>query len=200
MASLFENISKEALVEGITPRTQASMAWFEDKLQAMSVNRTQLINQTPEFKRRSKIDVNIPLIGTMHMFRYEPLNRDSMKYYDRYPLVILVGEITDGFTALNLHYMPPMLRIKFLDFMYQRTIGSGKQERFAAYWDRINRGLTKKFLAPMVKSYRNDRIRGRIAQVFPDEWEIAAFLPFERFFKKTKDIVWRDSTKRVYRR
>lgn len=200
MASLFENISKEALVEGITPRTQASMQWFEEKLTSMTFNRNQIISQTPEFKRRSKIDANIPMIGTMHMFRYDPLSKQTIKYYDRYPLVILVGETIDGFTALNLHYMPPMLRIRFLDFLYQRTLGSGKAERFNTFWERINRGSTKKFLAPMIKSYRNDRIRGRIAQVFPNEWEIAAFLPFERFFKKSKDIVWRDSTKRVYRR
>jgi hypothetical protein len=138
------------------------------------------------------------------MFKYDPQTKDTLPYYDRYPVVILVGKPQgiDGFNAINLHYLPVALRIRFLDLLYSELTDKtvDKNTKFSTYWTRLNRGTKKKFLPPMIKTYITDNIIGRIAQVYPNEWEIAAFLPFQRFFKKNQNIVWRDSFKKVYRR
>jgi hypothetical protein len=55
----------------------------------------------------------------------------------------------------------------------------------------------KKFLKPMIKTYLTDNIEGYICKVPASEWEIAAFLPFQRFRKKNQSVVWRDSYKQV---
>jgi len=201
MATLFENISKEFLLENITPRTEKSSQWFKNKLQLMSgINRQELL-LSPEFKQRGQLIVQRPLIGTMHMFKYLPKGEETLPYYDQYPLVIITGRAKGGFRGLNLHYLPVMLRVRFLTLLYDVMQVSDEMDHDNELdWDRLNRGTLKRFLKPMIKTYLTKQVRGRIAQVFPPEWEIAAFLPFQRFRKSNRDIVWRDSYKQVYRR
>ena len=40
-----------------------------------------------------------------------------------------------------------------------------------------------------------DNIKSRSVRINADEWEIAIFLPVERFQKQSKGVVWRDSGK-----
>lgn len=197
MASIFENISKEAFVEGITPQTQASMQWFGTKLQTMAGINTNDLFRDEKLKQRSTLLVNKSLIGTMHMFQYDPETKSELPYYDRYPLVIIVGKAKGGFRAINLHYLPVQLRIRFLDNLYKI---STLENNFNSEWDDLNRGRIKKFIKPIIKTYLTPNIKGRIAQVHKNEWDIAAFLPFHKFMKRNEQVVWRDSFKQVYKR
>ena len=199
MASLFQNIQEQALKAKITPRTKDSMQWFNKQLATMAgINRPQVLRD-PVLERRSHVVVNRNLVGTVHMFRYNPKEKLTLPYYDQYPVVIIVGKARGGFNALNLHYLPVNLRIRFLDMLYQYTTNDRFDEttRFMSFWNRINKGLMKKFLKPMIKTYLTDNIDGYICKVPASEWEIAAFLPFQRFRKKNQSVVWRDSYKQV---
>ena len=50
----------------------------------------------------------------MYFFNYDPKHKETLPYYDRYPLVICVKLLPDGFHGLNLHYLPPMQRAGLL--------------------------------------------------------------------------------------
>ena len=39
----------------------------------------------------------------------------------RFPLVIVIDKAEGGFLGLNLHYLPPILRAKFLDALLDIT-------------------------------------------------------------------------------
>lgn len=199
MADLFENISKEALVAGITPRTKQSMEWFSQKMKDMAGINRETLFRTYESKKRNRLIINRDIIGTMHMFRYKPQGREKLKYYDIYPLVIIVGESPEGFKGLNLHYLPIDLRAKFLDLLYKELNNDEFDEstRFTAFWNRLNRGFKKRYLKPCIKSYLTSHIIGRISEVESKDWEIAAFLPFQRFIKQPQQQVWRDSYRQV---
>jgi len=199
MASIFERIKKNPnFLKGITPRTKESMQWFERKLRSMVVSRPQLI-RSPELRQRSQLIVNRQLIGTMHMFKYDPAGKYELPYFDEFPLVIIVGPAKGGFKAINLHYLPPIMRIRFLDILYTEISGEDFTEdtRFIAFWNRLNKGLKKRYLRPMIRTYLLSQIEGRVAQVFPEEWEIAAFLPFQDFERKNKQFIWRNSMRMI---
>ena len=51
----------------------------------------------------------------MNMFFYDPKHKDTLPYYDRFPLSVIIGPAKGGFYGLNLHYLPPVLRAKMLD-------------------------------------------------------------------------------------
>jgi len=110
MSNLFQTLELEAFRKGITPRTKESRDWFRKKAQQMQrINRNQLM-QEDEIKLRNRFGV-----GNMYMFFYDPKTKDTLPYYDAFPLVIPIEPAEGGFYGLNLHYLPPVLRAKFLD-------------------------------------------------------------------------------------
>jgi hypothetical protein len=44
-----------------------------------------------------------------------------------------------------------------------------------------------------VKQYLFSQMNSRFMYVYPSEWDIALFLPLERFSKATKSQVWAES-------
>ena len=108
MANIFDRLEKQAFRAGITPRTEESRKWFAAKAKNMrNINREQLMKED-QLKSRNRT-----LIGGMYMFFYDPKHKDTLPYYDRFPLIIMVGKAPGGFYGLNLHYLPPKLRLKF---------------------------------------------------------------------------------------
>ena len=100
MSNLFQTVEFEAFRKGITPRTKESRAWFRKRVQNMSVNRRELMNSEPIEKR------NRGGVGSMYMFFYDAKHRETLPYWDSFPLVIMVQPVKGGFHGLNLHYLP----------------------------------------------------------------------------------------------
>ena len=59
----------------------------------------------------------------------------------------------------------------------------------------LSYNILKRFgrAVPCVKRYLGDRVTSETVRIDADEWEIAIFLPVERFQKASKATVWRDS-------
>jgi len=59
----------------------------------------------------------------------------------------------------------------------------------------VNYDLLKRYgrAVPCVKRYLGSQVRSATVRIDADEWEIAIFLPVERFQKESKDVVWKDS-------
>ena len=58
----------------------------------------------------------------------------------------------------------------------------------------ILKGAAKyKAFKPTVKHYLYDHVRSPFLEITAVEWDIALFLPFERFQKAQKETVWKDS-------
>ena len=114
MSNLFNQLELEAFRAGITPRTEQSREWFRKRVSNMRsgrINRNRLMKEEP-----IELD-NDSIVGNMYMFFYDPKLKKELPYYDSFPLVIVVGPAEGGFLGLNLHYLPPTLRAKFLDAM-----------------------------------------------------------------------------------
>ena len=116
MSNLFQTLELEAFRNGITPRSKESMHWFRRKAHSIRrVNRRDLIKEDPiEIRDRVRP-------GNMFMFFYDPKHKDTLPYYDKFPLIIMVEKAPGGFYGLNLHYLPPILRAKFLDSLMDVT-------------------------------------------------------------------------------
>ena len=190
MANIFQKLEYEAFRAGITPRTKQSMDWFRRKAQAMGrVNRSQLMKEDPiELKNRG-------IMGNMYMFFYDPKTKDTLPYYDSFPLTIVVGPAEGGFYGLNLHYLPPTLRARMLDGLMDITNNKKFDEttKFQATYNTLQRVSKLKYYKPCFKHYLNSNVRSRFAYVPPPEWEIATFLPTADFQKSSRSAVYKDS-------
>jgi hypothetical protein len=45
--------------------------------------------------------------------------------------------------------------------------------------------------------YLHKNIRSKIAFIPPKEWELALFLPLQRFQKKSENVVWKESIAKI---
>jgi ABC-type oligopeptide transport system ATPase subunit len=192
--SLFDTLEKEAFRSGIQARTKDSSKWFRSKVQELGAQNPQKV-----LKDSALIQKRGFRTGSMYMFFYDPKHRKTLPYYDAFPLIIAVERAKGGFYGLNLHYLPPVLRAKFLDKLMENTNNRKFDETTRM---KINYQILKsvgklKEFAPCFKHYLTGHVNSNIAMVEAPEWEIAIFLKTESFKKKSKSHVWGQS-RRAY--
>ena len=190
MSNLFKTLEYEAFRAGINPRTQQSREWFRTKVEKMkNINRNTLMKEEPVLLKNRQV------MGSMYMFFYDPKHKETLPYYDSFPLVIVLKPAAGGFLGLNLHYLPPVLRAKFLDSLLDITNNKRYDEstKFNLTYKMLDSASKFKYFKPCIKHYLTDHVRSRFAMVQAPEWEIATFLPTADFQKATTREVYRDS-------
>ena len=196
MSNLFKQLEIEAFRAGITPRTKASIAWFRKKAtQLGKISRLNLM-QEEEVSLQAR-----PRTGAveMYMFFYDPKGKKTLPYYDRFPKIFTIDKTPDGFIGINLHYLPYVLRAKLMDALYD-TVTNAKYDTSTklGITYKILKGASKfRLFKPTIKRYLNSNVRSRFLYIEPKEWDIALFLPVERFVKASKETVWRESRRAV---
>ena len=189
MANIFQNLQIAAFRAGITPRTKQSRDWFRQKARQLSTSRLDLMKQEP-LQLRSRHG-----IGNMYMYFYDPKHKDTLPYYDRFPLTIVVEPAKGGFLGLNLHYLPMVLRAKLLDGLMETTNNNKYDDstKFAATYQQLKGAANLKPFKPCLKHYLISNVKSRLALVPAPEWEIATFLPTASFSKASAAKVHSDS-------
>jgi|TARA_B100001093_G_scaffold153814_1_gene146556 hypothetical protein len=192
MASLFDTLQAGAQRAGITARTKKSREWFQGKVKELgSVNRTALL------KDDALDPTTREIAGSMYMYFYDPKTKDTLPYYDRFPLVIMVEDAKGGFYGLNLHYLRPDIRAEFLDRLMKLAPNKlTDRTRVNKMRYDLLKGVQKyKEFKPCFKHYLTSHIKSKMVRVPMTDWEIAIFLPTEQFKKKSKTAVWSESLK-----
>ena len=194
MSNLFQTLEYEAFRAGINPRTKQAQDWFRKKAQQMRrVNRNELMREN----ELNLVNRQNPLIGSMNMFFYDPKGKDTLPFYDRFPLAIIVGPAPKGFYGLNLHYLPPILRAKLLDALLDITNNDKYDEttRFQLSYKTLQGTSKMRYFKPCFKHYLTQHVKSRLARVSSPEWEIATFLPTASWEKSSAANVYREARK-----
>ena len=184
---LFDKLEQEAFRAGIAARTKASMEWFRSTVSNRKVSRAALIGDGPTRSRQ--------VYGSMYNFQYDPKTKQTLPYYDRFPLCIPVQKAKGGFYGLNLHYLHPLIRAQFLDELYDIT-NNNKYDRttkMKVTYQLLKSTSRMRFFKPCLKHYLSNQIQSPLLLIEPADWEIAIFLPTESFRKVGKETVWNES-------
>ena len=135
----------------------------------------------------------------MMFFQYDPKHKDTLPYYDIFPLVIPINIYKDGFLGLNLHYLPPPHRAKLLNALMNLATDSRFDEktRLAISYEYLAGVKKYKLAGPCIKRYLTNHIRSKFVLIPAPEWEQAIFLPFAIWAKASEAKVWDDSLKKL---
>ncbi len=188
MAYLIDRINQQLAKEGIKPRTDAARAWLRQEVANLNPNRSAMMRDREKLRNRT-------MIGRMYFYFYDPKHKDTLPYYDRFPLVLPVERYPDGFLGLNLHYIHPKQRIILLDKLSDFATNSKYDEttRLRLTYATLA-SATKAFEAtPCIKRYLFNHVESRFLEITADKWDIAALLPFEYFVGASKSKVFKDS-------
>lgn len=193
-AYVFQQIAQRGKAEGIdsSVRQRDARTWFRQAAQDVtSVNRNRLMNDKQNVV--SSLDQNN--IGQMFMFFYDPKHKDTLPYYDTFPLIFLIGFKEKGFMGINLHYLPPFLRAKLMDALYE-TINNKRYDdttKLRVSYQILASASKFRYFKPCVKHYLLEHVTGNYLNIEPTNWDSALMLPTEQFKKASAELVWRES-------
>lgn len=174
----------------LRPGTVDARDWFRDKAREIrSVQVESIIRKNPEYNKSTIRP------GFMYLFNYDPKYKEELPYYDRFPLVFPFEKTEDGFLGMNLHYIPHLYRARLMDQLYDLTNNTrfDATTKLRASYSMLNSAARYKYFKPCVKRYLISHVRSKFLEIPSNEWDIALFLPLERFTKATKNNVYKDS-------
>ncbi len=195
---LFSNILKTGLQKNLVPaKSHAARAWFRNRASAIKkVNVPQIVVGGEQDAARVRNNITV---GQMYMFLYDAKTKDDLPYYDRFPLIFPFRSVSGGFYGINMHYLTPFLRAYLMDALYDiaRDDKYDSKTKLAITYKVLNASTKFKWFKPCVKRYLSSHVQSRFILVNANEWDIALFLPTERFVGARKARVWRDSERMI---
>lgn len=188
----FQNILMRGIKSGHAPAlSDKAIDWFRKTARDYrNLNKDDLKNDARMFR------TNI-VPGSMYMFAYDAKHKDTLPYYDAFPVIFPVQLYSDGFLGINFHYLQPKLRAQLMDSLYTLVNDpklTDKAKIQLSY--KLLNGVSKYApFKPCLKRYLYSQFRSRYIYVAPSTWDIALFLPLESFQGASNAKVWADSRK-----
>lgn len=194
MANILDLYTDTVKSNNIAPMTGASRKWYNNLLK-------QNVLEDDWHRLRKDRTISIkpnPMVGKMYTFSYVAKHRKTLPYYDRYPLVILADlpKTSEGFYGLNLHYLRPYARALLLSKLHDNFGGGSNLDetsRMRLSYSLLKQASKVKEFSPTFKHYLPKNIRSSIVEIPGQHWELAVFLPTQRFVGANSEKVWRES-------
>jgi len=191
--SKLTKLGEEFAKTGFKPMGDDSLRWLRNKIaeiRSPAFISAQMANE--KSRKASKLS-----IGRLYGFYYDPKGKESLPYYDTFPMVIVLDTHDDGFMGLNLHYLPYQYRVAFLKkLMNYAVLGQDNEiERLRVSYDILNASKRLKEFKPCLKKYLYGHVKSRLLAIQSEEYQIAALLPLQQFRKTTAGHVWAESIK-----
>ena len=185
--NLFTNLRKTRT------QGQTALSWY-----ANNAKRLKRLKPKQLMRDKDNLSPNAH-IGRMYMFNYNPKTKEKLPYYDRFPLVIPIEPYNNGFLGLNFHYLNPKYRIVLLNALMQLASDKslGENAKIRATYKLLSKSTKYKWFKPTLKRYLNSHVQSNFLKISPSDWDMAIFLPVERFEKSGKKEVWADSGRMI---
>lgn len=195
--NIFDEISNDA---GSRAR---AYEWYMKKINEIRgrglLTKNKLVTYTDMMT--SKIE-----IGSMYLFVYDAKYKDTLPYWDAFPIVIPFGFDALHMTGYNLHYLPPQARWILLKKLMQNDELStvrrlSREAKLSMDYQMLKGASAFKELQPCIHQYLFDHVGqlngGMFLKIHPAEWNFSVLLPVQDFRSKNRNYsaeqVWQNS-------
>lgn len=201
--SMYDKVSEAMGTYQQSDKERKAKELFAEQVEILT---NPLAGQRQIVRDKSHIAKSGAISGAMMMFLYEPMNKSTLKTYDRFPLVIPINKgksesdnYAGYFLGLNLHYLDYYERANLVDLL--QVLGAKKAIKLNRISFELLASIRKyRSFRACVRTYRMDRIITNIALIPRSLWDTAIFLPIEDFRNmRNKQAIWKES-KRIYRK
>lgn len=191
MQTIFGDMLQKAVSsKKIDTSTVQARDWLRDKASSIrSVDASKVLSKSTTSSRTNVAP------GRMFLFAYDAKHKDTLPYFDRFPLIFPFKVMSDGFLGINMHYLPPIFRARLMDSLYD-TLNNNKMDnttKLKISYDILNGASKFKYFKPCIKHYLNSQVDSRLVYIDPKEWDFALFLPLQKFQGASTARVYRDS-------
>lgn len=189
MAILFSNFVKNDIDES---KVLNASDWLREK--ASEVER---VDTSKVIRKNSTAAVSRIISGHLYLYRYDPKLQQELPYYDIFPVVFPIQKTQGGFLGLNLHYLPFTYRARLMDALYEYVTGEEDLQKVKITYKILSSIAKLRYYKPCLKHYLNSHVKSRFLHIDPEEWDIALFLPLQKFKKASMQQVHRDSIRTI---
>jgi len=120
VAKVFDDILLKGVRSGQMPaRTTEAREWYREQAKGITKSKadpTKIIKEMGRDRYENRFR-----LGNMYMFQYDPKHKATLPYYDSFPLIFPINRAKGGFLGINMHYLPPPLRAKLMDALYENS-------------------------------------------------------------------------------
>lgn len=170
----------------MTKQEEESYFWFNNAINKL---RTKKEIESGNFTAQDRRAIKP---GSMIMFRYRnPVLKNQpkkLKFYDENPVDFILYIKGNQLLALNLHYVPPPMRLIFIKYVLQLNKARIKQnKRFELDYPMVKEFIIRNGLQMMIKRYRVNRIT-KLEYIKPKDYKYIVSLPSEKFIIQDSNI------------
>jgi hypothetical protein len=182
--SLLAKFTKEYYGSGLRPRSDSARIWFMSRMQSARI--------TPKQVMAGNSPTADSLLGSMFFFGYDAKFKEELPYWDKFPLVVPMEFYPDSFLGINFHYLGYMERAILLDKLNAASQNRKIDEstRLKITYDTVRNASRFREVKPCIKKYLYSHVKSRFVHVEPKEWEVAIFLPVQRFVGAKAEDIW----------
>lgn len=165
--------------------SEESMKWY-----SRYIPRSYNNVRTSVMFRDRKLWTKNPMIGKMYFFEYDALHKKTLPVWDRYPIIFPFKRWkknqVEYFTGINLHYLPPALRLKMMIALLSLRNEKRYREstRLRMSWNLLKGLAGSELFKECVHTYRMDQMVSIFVEIPSQSWQTAVFLPLQRWVIK----------------
>ena len=179
----------------VSAKSKKAVEWFKDivnKTRAAAFTTSSARNKI--IKDRNIGQVKLLKIGRLYLFQYDAKMKETLPYWDVWPLIFPFDYAPNGFYGINLHYLAPNARTELMIRLIKAQGGGGNMTedyKLKLSYDIITRFKPAK---PCIKRYLFGQVQGKgLYGISGEDWSYAASLPLQKFRGASENTVWGDS-------
>lgn len=159
-------------------KAKEAAKWYADKIK--NIFKAEKTKDPSQLFQK----VNLPEIGKMYIFLYDAKHKDTLPFWDSYPLVFPIEFYTDGFLGINLHYLPPLQRATLLTKLMELANNDKYDDSMKL---NISYGILKAYSSQFkgyencVKRYLFGHVKSKFNVVHPSDWGKVCLLPLQKW-------------------
>lgn len=194
MAKIIPNpFTKVRNAKDLAAKQYNSFAWYQSKIKELGdigKSANKIMNSTP-----NKQFFNTVEVGSLYLFNYDAKHKDTLPYWDRFPLILPFVVNNTDFKGFNLHYIPYGPRFKLMQQLMKvhddKFLNARTKLQYS--YGMLKESSKFEIMKPCIKMYLPPHVRSQFLKIHPRDWLMAVMLPVDQFVGASKSTVWRKS-------
>ncbi len=177
---------------------EQSLEWLNDSFRGSFNTESPIETAKQEFSDDME---STATLGHIYHYLYYP--KTKVKYYDKFPLTLVIKKYSDGFLGLNFHYLSVKYRFALMSQLWDHVIAEKGEVNNNSYirvrYETLNSIGSIKYYKPCLKRYSYKQLLTPLFRIPAEKWLYALMLPTERFFTLNKTYLSRENIHRITR-
>lgn len=192
MAGVFADLLKKNTSSGTIPtRMSEARTWARSKASSLMKSPQSVVSRSGSHS----VTTPAAAMGSMVLFNYSATTAKDLPYWDAFPLVFPISADSTGMYGINMHYLPPPMRAQLMDALWKYASGpnTDPSTTMQLSYSTLQAAARMPYYKPCVKHYLNRGLMSNLVVIPATEWNVALFLPLERFQKASSSHVHQES-------